>query len=376
MRSAGSCCPPIFRFVARQPELVLVGALAWCFALAGFAGYLDLSPEMGALIAGVMLSTFPYTLDVIAKVTTLRDFFVTLFFVGLGMSIPVPTLNRAVDAVRQRLRRREPLPHRVSAALRDAARPSHEPAARGQPVPDQRTVARAARAGQGQPAKFPRTRSASSRSPSRFSPCQHLRDRRNDSILRALSPSLARLGLPDLPADRHGRAGARAPAPHLHPRLFPGPRVRSSRRSRARKPQLLRDLCRRRLQSAGERAAATARRRRDLRRHRAARHAAARRARARGNHRLLDAGHRAERLEQPAPVRQFREINTDAQIIVHAERLSEIEGLYAAGASYVSAPRLLEAHDLLRAVEAAESAPGREERTAATPARCSRRSDS
>src|SRR4051794_9527384 len=34
--------PPIFRFVARQPELVLVGALAWCFALAGFAGQLGL----------------------------------------------------------------------------------------------------------------------------------------------------------------------------------------------------------------------------------------------------------------------------------------------------------------------------------------------
>ena len=46
---------------------------------------------MGALIAGVMISTFPYTLDVVAKVTSLRDFFVTLFFVGLGMNIPVPT---------------------------------------------------------------------------------------------------------------------------------------------------------------------------------------------------------------------------------------------------------------------------------------------
>jgi hypothetical protein len=43
------------------------------------------------LIAGVALSTFPYALDVTAKVTSLRDFFVTLFFVGLGMTIPVPS---------------------------------------------------------------------------------------------------------------------------------------------------------------------------------------------------------------------------------------------------------------------------------------------
>jgi Kef-type K+ transport system membrane component KefB len=85
--------PPVFRAVARLPELVLVGALAWCLALAGFAGWLGLSTAMGALIAGVMVSTFPYTLDVVAKVTSIRDFFVTLFFVGLGMEIPVPTWN-------------------------------------------------------------------------------------------------------------------------------------------------------------------------------------------------------------------------------------------------------------------------------------------
>ncbi len=99
--------PPVFRFVARLPELVLVGALAWCFAMAGFASYLKLSSAMGALIAGVMISTFPYTLDVVAKVTSLRDFFVTLFFVGLGMLIPVPTLAlHFVDVVCLRRARR------------------------------------------------------------------------------------------------------------------------------------------------------------------------------------------------------------------------------------------------------------------------------
>ena len=83
--------PVIFRRVARSPELVQVGALAWCFLLGEFGERLHLSREMGALIAGVALSTFPYALDVTAKVTSLRDFFVTLFFVGLGMLIPWPT---------------------------------------------------------------------------------------------------------------------------------------------------------------------------------------------------------------------------------------------------------------------------------------------
>jgi Kef-type K+ transport system membrane component KefB len=82
--------PPLFRAVARLPELVMVGALAWCFLVCGLAQALELSREMGALIAGVALSTFPYALDVTAKVTTLRDFFLTLFFVALGMAIPKP----------------------------------------------------------------------------------------------------------------------------------------------------------------------------------------------------------------------------------------------------------------------------------------------
>lgn len=85
--------PRLFHQIARRPELILLGALAWCFLVAETAEWLHLSREMGALIAGVSLSTFPYALDVTAKVTTLRDFFITLFFVALGMTIPVPNMS-------------------------------------------------------------------------------------------------------------------------------------------------------------------------------------------------------------------------------------------------------------------------------------------
>ena len=82
--------PPLFHQIARRPELILLGALAWCFLIGEIAELLHLSREMGSLVAGVSLSTFPYALDVTAKVTTLRDFFITLFFVALGMTIPIP----------------------------------------------------------------------------------------------------------------------------------------------------------------------------------------------------------------------------------------------------------------------------------------------
>jgi Kef-type K+ transport system membrane component KefB len=85
--------PRLFHQIARRPELVLLGALAWCFLIGEIAERLHLSREMGSLVAGVSISTFPYALDVTAKVTTLRDFFITLFFVALGMTIPIPGLS-------------------------------------------------------------------------------------------------------------------------------------------------------------------------------------------------------------------------------------------------------------------------------------------
>ena len=83
--------PRLFRSVAKLPELVLIGSLAWCFIVCAAANAVGLSREMGALIAGIAISTFPYNLDVVAKVVSIRDFFVTLFFVALGMQIPMPT---------------------------------------------------------------------------------------------------------------------------------------------------------------------------------------------------------------------------------------------------------------------------------------------
>ncbi|MBI2677162.1 MAG: cation:proton antiporter [Candidatus Koribacter versatilis] len=83
--------PVVFRSIAKLPEVMLIGALAWCFGVSMLASWLGLSREMGALIAGVSISTFPYNLDVIAKAISLRDFFITLFFVTLGAQIPRPT---------------------------------------------------------------------------------------------------------------------------------------------------------------------------------------------------------------------------------------------------------------------------------------------
>lgn len=85
--------PVLFRVTSRQPELLLLTAMSWCFALCGFAYWLNLSLEMGALVAGISIAAYPYHLDVVAKISSLRDFFITLFFVSLGLQIPMPHLH-------------------------------------------------------------------------------------------------------------------------------------------------------------------------------------------------------------------------------------------------------------------------------------------
>jgi hypothetical protein len=46
---------------------------------------------MGALVAGLSIAAFPYSVHVTAKTLPLRDFFLTLFFVSLGMKITAPS---------------------------------------------------------------------------------------------------------------------------------------------------------------------------------------------------------------------------------------------------------------------------------------------
>ena len=84
--------PPLFRFVAKSPEIVMISAISWCLIVGYLAMLANFSIAMGALIAGVTLSAFPYSLDVVAKIRSLRDFFVTLFFVALGMQLQVDSL--------------------------------------------------------------------------------------------------------------------------------------------------------------------------------------------------------------------------------------------------------------------------------------------
>jgi Kef-type K+ transport system membrane component KefB len=91
--------PAYFRVIAKSSELVVVSAMAWCFLVSGVAGWAGLSKEMGALIAGVVMASYPYGTEVISRVGGVRDFFLTLFFVALGLKIPEPSLPAVLAAL-------------------------------------------------------------------------------------------------------------------------------------------------------------------------------------------------------------------------------------------------------------------------------------
>ncbi len=83
----------LFRYVARSAELLFLTSIAWCFLVSAFFVFLGFSIEMGAFLAGITIAGLPYREDITNKLSHLRDFFLILFFVALGMQIDFTTLG-------------------------------------------------------------------------------------------------------------------------------------------------------------------------------------------------------------------------------------------------------------------------------------------
>jgi monovalent cation:H+ antiporter-2, CPA2 family len=88
--------PPLLRLLAKTEsrELFLLGVCAICLGIALLTEYLGLSIEMGAFVAGLMISEAEYADEALTYVEPLRDIFAALFFAAIGMLIdPVFLLN-------------------------------------------------------------------------------------------------------------------------------------------------------------------------------------------------------------------------------------------------------------------------------------------
>jgi len=81
--------PPLLRLLAstESKELFLLGVVTICLGIALFTEYLGLSIEMGAFVAGLMISEVEYADETLTIVEPLRDIFASLFFAAIGMLI-------------------------------------------------------------------------------------------------------------------------------------------------------------------------------------------------------------------------------------------------------------------------------------------------
>lgn len=81
--------PRLLRLLAKTEsrELFLLGVVALCLGIALLTEHLGLSIEMGAFVAGLMISDAEYADQTLTYVEPLRDIFASLFFASIGMLI-------------------------------------------------------------------------------------------------------------------------------------------------------------------------------------------------------------------------------------------------------------------------------------------------
>jgi len=77
----------VLKEAVKSTELVFISALTIMFIYCALASYLGYSFAIGAFIAGISLRTTHFSHEITGRVKPLKDFFLVLFFVTLGMEI-------------------------------------------------------------------------------------------------------------------------------------------------------------------------------------------------------------------------------------------------------------------------------------------------
>ena len=80
---------------SRSRELFILSSVVTCFAIAGLTHSMGLSLELGAFIAGLIISETEYSYETIGNIVPFRDVFASIFFISIGMMLD---LNFLVEA--------------------------------------------------------------------------------------------------------------------------------------------------------------------------------------------------------------------------------------------------------------------------------------
>lgn len=89
--------PKILRKISNSSESLFLLSLAWVFALTAIvtSPFVGFSIEIGGFLAGLALAGSDENYQIVARMKALRDFFITIFFVMLGLEMSVVNLPQA-----------------------------------------------------------------------------------------------------------------------------------------------------------------------------------------------------------------------------------------------------------------------------------------
>ena len=83
-------------FFSKSQEFLFIFAISWGFGISALFSYIGFSIEVGALIAGILLSMFPYSFEISSKLKPLRDFFIISFFILLGSQMVFGNIHEMI----------------------------------------------------------------------------------------------------------------------------------------------------------------------------------------------------------------------------------------------------------------------------------------
>lgn len=79
--------PGLFRLFRDSSEMIFLLSLTILFLFALISYQLGLSIAVGGFLAGISIPMFPFNIEIAGRTRSLRDFFIIIFFVSLGMLI-------------------------------------------------------------------------------------------------------------------------------------------------------------------------------------------------------------------------------------------------------------------------------------------------
>ncbi len=88
--------PKFLDIAAKNQEVLFLCSLAWALLVGVLFNFIGLSTEIGALLAGMVIASSKYSLEIKSKVKGVRDFFVILFFVFFGSQLSGPISNELI----------------------------------------------------------------------------------------------------------------------------------------------------------------------------------------------------------------------------------------------------------------------------------------